>query len=325
MNACDFSYPVTDSSAVPARSIISRACALFALLLGLSWQAGAQAACPADFESLTIGGGLLCLSFSDAGSAGNRALLLPWITRSAQIVANFYGMFPGQQVLLVVGSMDGSGVGGGRTTNDPLRIRVRVGRSSSAADLAADWVLVHEMVHLALPEVGPHHDWLAEGLATYVEGVARAQAGNRSVQDVWAEARGQMPAGLPRPGEGGMDETESWGRTYWGGALFCLESDIAIRERTHDRFGLQDALRAILRETGGYASERGIAGVLKIGDEATHTRVLQEFYERSRRTPRMTDLNDLWQRLGVPADPLHQPFDDQAPLASIRKAITQAR
>ena len=68
-------------------------------------------------------------------------------------------------------------------------IQMRVGRESTAATLAADWVLVHEMVHLALPEIGRSHDWLAEGLATYVEGVARAQAGNRAIADVWAEDR----------------------------------------------------------------------------------------------------------------------------------------
>ena len=61
-----------------------------------------------------------------------------------------------------------------------------------------------------------------------------------------------MPKGLPRAGEGGMDQSPSWGRTYWGGALYCLQADIAIREQTANRVGLQTALRAILKETGGY-------------------------------------------------------------------------
>jgi hypothetical protein len=32
----------------------------------------------------------------------------------------------------------------------------------------------------------------------------------------------------------------------------------------------------------------------------------------------------LWSRLGVPMDPTTQPFDDHAPLAAIRIAITAA-
>ena len=117
------------------------------------------------------------------------------------------------------------------------------------------------------------HDWLAEGLATYVEGVARAQDGNRAIADVWAEDRTSMPKGLPHAGEGGMDQTPSWGRTYWGGALYCLQADVAIREQTANRVGLQTALRAILKETGGYGFESNIGEVLRIGDAATGTHV----------------------------------------------------
>jgi hypothetical protein len=197
-----------------------------------------------------------------------------------------------------------------------------VGRDVDAERLSNDWVLVHEMVHLALPEVGRAHNWLAEGLAVYVEGVARAQYGNRPAADVWAEDRHSMPMGLPREGEGGMDQTPTWGRTYWGGALFCLEADVTIREKTNDRVGLQTALRAILNGTGGYASEHDLADVLRIGDAATGTRVLEDLYAEYRNAPRAPDLNRLWTRLGVPDDPRTQPFDDHAPLAAIRAAIT---
>ena len=163
---------------------------------------------------------------------------------------------------------------------------------------------------------------LAEGLATYVEGIARAQFGNRDISDVWAEYRHSMPLGLPRAGEGGMDQTPSWGRTYWGGALYCLQSDIAIREGTGNRIGLQTALRAILRETGGYRTERDIDEVLRIGDAATGTRVLEDLYRETKTTPQTPDLDRLWARLGVPDDPKSQPFDSHAPLAAIRAAIT---
>jgi len=201
-------------------------------------------------------------------------------------------------------------------------IQMRVGRETTAEALAADWVLVHEMVHLALPEIGRTHNWLAEGLAVYVEGVARAQDGNRAVADVWAEDRNSMPKGLPRAGEGGMDQSPSWGRTYWGGALYCLQADIAIREQTANRLGLQTALRAILKETGGYGFERDIGDVLRIGDAATGTHVMSGLYQQIKATPQTPNLELLWTLLGVPNDPLTQPFDDRAPLAAIRIAIT---
>jgi hypothetical protein len=266
---------------------------------------------------------MICVVIDDSGLKNQQTLLHAWIDRSAHIVADYYGQFPAPLVIIKLRGMDGSGVNGGRTTNDSgLMIQMRVGRETTAETLAADWVLVHEMVHLALPEVGRSHDWLAEGLATYVEGVARAQYGNRAIADVWAEDRNSMPQGLPRAGEGGMDQSRSWGRTYWGGALYCLQADVAIREQSANRVGLQTALRAILKETGGYGFERNIEDVLRIGDAATGTHVMYELYQQNRATPQTPDLALLWTSLGVPNDPLTQPFDDRAPLAAIRIAIT---
>jgi hypothetical protein len=276
---------------------------------------------PADF-ALEVRGGLLCAAIDDPHAIQPR-LLRDWIERSARIVAGYYARFPAPLVELSIRTAPGDGVRGGRTTNESgLLIQVTVGRDATADELAADWVLVHEMVHLALPELGRSHNWLAEGLAVYVEGIARAQFGNRDIGDVWAENRHSMPMGLPRSGEGGMDQTPTWGRTYWGGALYCLQSDIAIREATGNRIGLQTALRAILRETGGYRTERNIDDVLAIGDAATGTRVLEDLYLKIKATPQTPDLDQLWTRLGVPNDPKSQPFDAHAPLAAIRAAIT---
>jgi hypothetical protein len=284
----------------------------------------ARAACPASttLQSL-LPGSAICVAIDDASLLKQQAMLRTWIERSAHIVSDYYGQFPAPLVVIRLGGMDGNGIGGGRTTNDAgLMIQMRVGRASTAESLASDWVLVHEMVHLALPEVGRSHAWLAEGLATYVEGVARAQYGNRDITDVWAEDRHSMPMGLPHEGEGGMDQSPTWGRTYWGGALYCLQADVAIREQTANRVGLQTALRAILKETGGYANDADIAEVLRIGDAATGTHVMLGLYQQIRTTPQSPNLDLLWTLLGVPNDPKTQPFDEHAPLAAIRIAIT---
>jgi hypothetical protein len=279
--------------------------------------------CPARAAALVVRDSALCVVIDDPTQALRQQLLRDWIERSARIVADYYARFPAPLVELRIRAVPGGGVGGGRTTNESgLVIQVSVGREVTPGELAADWVLVHEMVHLALPELGRRHNWLAEGLATYVEGIARAQFGNRDVSDVWAEYRHSMPLGLPHAGEGGMDQTPTWGRTYWGGALYCLQTDIGIREQTGNRVGLQTALRAILQETGGYRAERDIDDVLRIGDAATGTRVLQDLYREIKATAVAPDLELLWTRLGVPNDPKSQAFDDHAPLAATRIAIT---
>lgn len=291
---------------------------------GLAHAAAGSTSCAKDAGiAIEVPGGTVCTSIDDAALSLRRVLLRDWIERSARIVAQYYGRFPAPFVMLDVRGASGGGVRGGRTSNDSgLVIQVTVGRDITREDLSSDWVLVHEMVHLALPEVGRRHNWLAEGIATYVEGVARAQFGNRDIADVWAEYRHSMPLGLPHAGEGGMDQTPTWGRTYWGGALYCLQTDVAMREQTGNRAGLQTALRAILKETGGFGAERDIEEVLRIGDEATGTRVLENLYDESKAAAFSPDLDRLWSRLGVPQDPKTDAFDDRAPLAAVRIAIT---
>ena len=94
-----------------------------------------------------------------------------------------------------------------------------------------------------------------------------------------------MPRGLPGPGAQGLDHTHTWGRTYWGGAMFCLLADVDIRRRTQLRYGLQQALQAILRASGGLASDWPIERILHTGDVAVGTGTLEELYARQLREP----------------------------------------
>jgi predicted metalloprotease with PDZ domain len=180
------------------------------------------------------------------------------------------------------------------------------------------------MIHLAFPEIGDEHAWLAEGLAVYVEGVARTQAGNETPEELWAGLMNDMPQGEPQAGDAGLDHTHTWGRTYWGGAIFCLQADVLIRERTANRKGLQDALREVLRVTGGNTREMPIGRALAIGDAATGTTVLTELYGAHAFTPQAFDLEAIWKKLGIEKRDGHIVLDDNAPLAAARRAITRS-
>ena len=108
------------------------------------------------------------------------------------------------------------------------------------------------------------HHWIEEGSATYVEPIARARAGDLSPEKVWGDLVDGLPKGLPQAGDRGLDFTPTWGRTYWGGALFCLLADIEIRKRTGNKKGLEDALRAILRAGGTTESDWPLVRTLRL-------------------------------------------------------------
>ena len=169
--------------------------------------------------------------------------------------------------------------------------------ASTDLDFAEDWVTTHEMVHLAFPSVAEEHHWSEEGLATYVEPIARARIGELSAKKVWGDMMDGMPKGLPEPGDRGLDFTHTWGRTYWGGALFCLLADVEFRKRTGNQRGLEDALRGILKAGGSIESEWTLARALEIADRAAGVSVLEELYEKMKAAPFAPDLGNLWQQL----------------------------
>ena len=258
---------------------------------------------------------------ADVGQAG----LLEWIERSAAIVRGYYGEFPVGAVKIRISVVDSDRMGNGRTFGEPQPfIEVSVGRHITARALMDDWVLVHEMIHLALPDVAEDHSWLSEGIATYVEGIARTQAGNMQETDLWNEYLESMPRGLPQANDHGLDQTHTHARTYWGGALYCLIADVQIREQTHSRYGLQDALRAIRRAGGSLSSSWPIERILTTGDSSTGTTVLSDLYRSMRDKPVSPDLNRLWTELGIRQRDGIVEFDDSARLAGVRRAITRS-
>ena len=238
----------------------------------------------------------------------------------------FRSRFPTPSLRIQVVPEDGGGVRSGKTWGyRGGLIRVQVGREVTEAQLMDDWVLVHEMTHLALPDVGDSQSWFSEGLAVYVEGIAREQAGNRTQQDVFAEQMRQMPRGMPQAGDAGLDHTHTWARTYWGGAMFCFLADVEIHRRTGNRLGLQDAMRAVVKASGGLSADWPVSRVFATAGEATGTKVLEELYAQMKDNPVSPDLHDLWAKLGVVSDGGTVTLRDDAPLADVRRAIMQPR
>lgn len=270
-----------------------------------------------------VPGGKIEVTLPDEPMKLSTADLLNWVKNSAGAVTTYYGRFPVAHLALRIRSGNGSRVGHGVTYPvDGGLILVTVGREATTQTLADDWVLTHEMIHLAFPSMADDHHWIEEGISTYVEPVARAQTGQLPVAEVWKEFIRDMPKGEPGFGDAGLDHTPTWGRTYWGGAIFCLIADVRIHERTQNRKGLRDALRAILAQGGTISQDWEIEKALAIGDKATGTGVLLELYHEMRDKPAPVDLDQLWSKLGLALKAGEVVFDDKASGAGIRRAIT---
>jgi hypothetical protein len=277
----------------------------------------------ADAATLKVSGATIDVTLPDGPMKLSQDELLGWVKNSASTVADYYGHFPVPHLTLKIRSANGSGIRHGVTyPRDGGLILISVGRDADIAATKDDWVLVHEMIHLAFPSMDDDQHWIEEGISTYVEPVARAREGGMAVKEVWGTFVRDMPKGEPGPDDQGLDNTHTWGRTYWGGAMFCLLADVRIHERTRNRKGLEDALRGINRNGGNINEDWDIQKTLALGDKATGTTVLRDLYRAMRDKPAPVDLDQLWTKLGIQMKDGSVAFNDQAPESNIRKAIT---
>jgi hypothetical protein len=250
--------------------------------------------------------------------------LMNWVHWASDSAVAYYGRFPVPHLDLRIVPSTGRSVRGGKTfsQSEGGSIRIHVGNEANISDLTDDWMLTHEMTHLGFPSVADNHHWMEEGLATYVEPIARVRAGHLEAREMWFELVRDLHQGLPGPGDKGLDNTHTWARTYWGGALFCFLADVEIHKQTNNRKGLEDALRGILNVGGDIRQDWKLIEALRIGDQATGVSVLVPLYDKMKDQPYDVDLSTMWKELGIERSGDSVRFVASAPLAKVRDAIS---
>jgi hypothetical protein len=276
-------------------------------------------------RTLTLPGGALQVALVPSAPARTASAAVgAWVERSARAIVSYFGRFPIPRAAILVKIEEGSGVGSGHTMGGGgATIVISAGEESTDAELTGDWILVHEMVHLSFPDV--RTPWAEEGLATYLTPIVRARAGAAGPDEVWRGLIEGLPQGQPEAGDRGLDTTPSWARRYWGGAAFWLLADVEIRKRTEGRRSLDDALRAVSARGGNVSVRWDLEATLAIGDEAVGVPALRPLRARLGGRSERVDLDALWRALGVSIRDGEVRYDDDAPLAAIRRAMAAPR
>lgn len=254
-----------------------------------------------------------------------RERLQRWVDESQAMICETFGSFPVPELALRIRPRASTrGIHDGRTWMDGscASIEVGVGNGASERALERDWVLVHEMIHLAVPELPPSQHWFEEGVATYLEPFTRARGGKRSAEEVWRELTRDYPQGQPREGEGGIDDTRTWARTYYGGALFCLVADVGIARATQGRKSLRDAFKGTVARGHSILEGSNLEHFARQLDRAVGVDVVAPLYAQWAHAPVQVDLAALWKELGVVREGRAVRFDEAAPLASWRARLT---
>ena len=274
---------------------------------------------------IEISGGTIHVAFAPGDITLPKEKLLDWVRMSAKAVTTYYGRFPVNSLRLLLVPVDGARIRGGTTWGyRGAAIRIPLGRDATEDVLRRDWVMVHEMVHTALPDMPDRYAWLSEGLAVYVEPVARVQAGDLTAREIWQAMMRDMPKGLPQAGDQGLDNTADLGPQILG------RRDVLPARRHRNPQTHQQPPRPAGRDARRDRRRRQSRAGLVDRAHSRHRRQgrrRRRADEASRRDGPETvtpDLAALWRDLGLRPRARIE-FDDTAPLAAIRKAITAPR
>lgn len=125
------------------------------------------------------------------------------------------------------------------TRGGAAAVHLFLGAAVSESERLADWTATHEFAHLLHPFMGDRGRWLAEGMASYYQNVARARSGELSAARAWDKLRAGFRRGEQATPEGaatlaGTSRQRRRGSTmriYWSGAAFWLQTDLALRAK----------------------------------------------------------------------------------------------
>jgi hypothetical protein len=277
-----------------------------------------------ETRDIAVGDAALRLAVLDGKLDLGVDVLERWVADAARGVASFYQRPPEPRTLVVLVPVpDKHGVPFGKMLPESgPGLIVFIGEHTAAAELHADWVLVHELFHAGTPSYLGEGKWYDEGLATYFEPLIRTRLGWRTEADLWAEFLRDMPRGLDAMTRRGLANPIGYSDIYWGGGLLCLLADLEMRRTTAGAKGLEDGVRAVLA-AGGYSSEVWtLARATEVTDAALGTPLLARLQSEHLEHGSPVDLDAVFRELGVSIGKNGGiALDSHPPVAALRHAL----
>lgn len=206
-----------------------------------------------------------------------RDALKAQVQRAMDAVATVLGRFPRPRLRLLVVPI--------RSGSSPAILFGQVSRGGAASvlllvrddarldELESDWTCVHEFAHLFIPFIRREDAWLSEGLSTYYQEVLRARVGLRTPTQAWRRLLQGAQRAL-RTTEPLIDQSRhmhqrhNYPDVYWGGAVYALAVDVALREQSAQALSLDRVLERLGPADAGEGAIRA-SDLLQRLDRAT--------------------------------------------------------
>jgi hypothetical protein len=284
-------------------------------------------------ERIVVPGAELRFAVLPGSPAAEQAMVRDWVWHGARAVTLVYGSFPvpSPQVLVVPMGRSGEPVPWGQVLRGGgAAAHLFIDQTRPAAEFAGDWVLVHELSHLLHPDLGADSAWLAEGLATYYQYVARVRAGMMTEQQAWQKLHDGFERGRAQTRRGvdliaatrSMREQRIFMRVYWTGTGVALLADLALRDSGSSLDAVLGKFRdCCLAEARAWETREFLERL----DRISGTGVLSELARRYLHSDRFPDLREAYDRLGLHDVDGQIELASDAAAAGLRRAIMEPR
>lgn len=284
-------------------------------------------------ERIVLPGTELRFAVLPGSPPADHAMVRDWVRHGAQAITTVYGSFPvpSPQVLVVPIGRGSEPVPWGQVLRGGgAAAHLFIDQTRPAAEFADDWVLVHELSHLLHPDLGQDSAWLAEGLATYYQYVARVRAGMMTERQAWQKlhegferGRGQTRSGVDLlAATRSMREQRIFMRVYWTGTAVALLADLALR----DSGSSLDAVLGQFRDCCLAEARAWKTGeFLERLDRISGTGILSGLARRYLHSDRFPDLREAYERLGLLYVDGRIELASDGAAAGLRRAIMESR
>jgi predicted metalloprotease with PDZ domain len=239
-----------------------------------------------------------------------------WLVDIAKSVERYLGDYPSEQtqiILIAKPKYKNSPVPWGSfSRGNGFGILFVIVPSVDIKNFYTDWTASHEFSHQLLPKLNYDDIWLSEGLASYLQYVLMGQSKVIPVEKAWSK----LYSGLKRGEKGtkklapeALSETAERrsrggraGRTmriYWSGALYFMQADIALREQSKGKVGLNDILLKLNRCCiKGEKTWQGTELAAKL-DELSNSDIFSPLFKQFSDGKEFPDYLKTMQKLGI--------------------------
>jgi hypothetical protein len=291
-----------------------------------------------DVEDVRAGGARFRLARLDDGRAPPE--LARWLASSVEAVALVNGRYPLDDVNVLVlpthvthPIVEGFFSRGGGPTATFIVGEGGPDIRDGDLDATGRWVLTHELAHALLPAVRSPDAWFNEGLTTWHQDLLGRRAGMIADDEhYWHELWRGLETGRERASQDKlsieqasttMEESAAYQHAYWAGVALMLLAEVEARQQGASLDDLVIELRRRFVDDKPRAA-LALLGSIDDGRAGVAARVLERVWAAHKDEP-FPGLAPTLQALGVQIDALGAVhLDDRAPLAAVRRAITQA-